>query len=133
MERGSGSTARTVALIAAICLLWVYPFCLFHQVSTVGYQRVTSSDFDHGSSPPALCDAHLFHAVITGQETGADAKTGLNLHSFSLSTTLCERFWVVRHHELSGALLPGSRSVLLFSSNKLHILYAVDRKSTRLN
>lgn len=117
MGRGSGSTARTVALIAAICLLWVYPFCLFHQAGTIAYHRVTSPDFDHSSSPPAICDAHLFHAVVTGQETGADAKIGLSLHSFPPSTMLGKQFRVVRHHELSGALLS--------SSNRLHILYAV--------
>lgn len=125
MGRGSGSTAPTVALIAAICLLWVYPFCLFHQVSTATYQRVTSSDFDHGSSIPALCDAHLFHAVVTGQEAGADVKSGLSIRISPPSTTLCERFWVIRHHELSGALLSGLPSASPSSSNKLHMLYAV--------
>ena len=114
-----------MALIAAVCLLWVYPFCLFHQVSTVAYQRVASPDFDHGSSPPAICDAHLLHAAVTGQETGADVRAGLSLHSVPLSTTLCERFWVVRRHELSGALLPDIRSASLSSSNKLYMLYAV--------
>ncbi len=125
MGRGFGSTAPTVALIAAISLLWVYPFCLFHQASTVAYHRVTSPDFDHSSSPPAICDAHLFHAAVTGQETGADAKIGLSLQSIPLSTTLCERFRVVRHHELSGALLSDFRPASLSSSNRLHILYAV--------
>lgn len=127
MGRGSGSTAPTVALIAAICLLWVYPFCLFHQVSTVAYQRVTSSDFDHSSSSPVLCDAHLFHAAVTGQETGANVKASLSLHSYPPSTTACEQFWGVRHHELSGALLSGSRFASLASSNTLHSLYAVYR------
>jgi hypothetical protein len=114
-----------VALIVAICLLWVYPFCLFHQASTAAYQYVTSSESEHGSASPAICDAHLFQAAITGQETGADAKVGLGLHSFPPSTTLREQFWMVRHHELSGVLLFGSRSASLASSNKLHSLYAV--------
>lgn len=125
MGRGSGSTAPTVAFIAAISLLWVYPFCLFHQASTVAYHRVTSPDSDHGSSPPAICDAHLFQAAVTGQETGADAKIGLSLHSFPPSTMLCKQFWVVRHHELSSALLSDLRPASLSSSNRLHILYAV--------
>lgn len=125
MGRGSGSTAPTIALIAAICLLWVYPFCLFHQASTGAYHHITSPDFDHDSSPPALCDVHLLHAAVTGQETGADTKVGLSLRSFPPSTTVCEQFWGVRHHKLSGALLSGSRSASLASSNKLHILYVV--------
>lgn len=125
MERGSGSTAPTVAFIAAICLLWVYPYCFFHQANTATYQRATSSDSDHSSSIPALCDAHLFHAAVTGQETGVDAKAGLSLHSVPPSTTLREQFWDVRHHELSGVLLPGSRLISPSSSHKLHIFYAV--------
>lgn len=125
MGRGSGSTAPTVALIAAICVLWVYPYCVFHQASTATYQHATSSDSDHSSSVPALCDAHLFHAAVTGQETGADVKAGLSLHGVPPSTTLCERFWVVRHHELSGVLLSGSRLISPSSAHKLHIFYAV--------
>ncbi len=125
MVRRSGSTAPTVAFITIICLLWVYPFCLFHQVSTVTFQYVTSSESDHGSASPALCDVHLFHAVATGQETGTGAKVGLSLHSVPPSITLCERFWVVKHHELSSALPPGFRLASLTSSDNLHILYAV--------
>ncbi|MCZ7626500.1 MAG: hypothetical protein C3F12_01610 [Candidatus Methylomirabilota bacterium] len=125
MGRGFGSTAPTVALIAAICLLWVYPFCLFHQAGTVAYRYVASSEFDHGSSPPALCDAHVLHAVVTGQEVGADTKAGLSLQSFPPSTTPREQFWVVRHYELSGALPSGLSSVSLASSVRLHSLYAV--------
>lgn len=125
MGRGSGSTAPTVALIAAISLLWAYPFCLFHQASTAAYHYADSSEFDHGSSPPALCDAHVLHAVVTVQEVGADTKAGLSLHSFPPSTTLREQFWVVRHYELSGALPPGLSSASLASSARLHSLYAV--------
>ena len=125
MRRGSGSAAPTVALIAAICLLWVYPFCLFHQAGTGAYHRITLLDFDHDSSPPAICDSHLFHATVTGHATGADAKNAHSLHRVSPSTTLCAQFWSARHHELNGALLPASRSVSLASFNKLHILYAV--------
>jgi hypothetical protein len=125
MGRGSGSTAPTVALIAAICLLWVYPFCLFHQASTIAYHRVTSPDFDHSSSPPAICDAHLLHAVATGQETGADAKTGVSLRSEPLRAIPYERFLAVRHHELSGRVLPASRSAWLSASKELYVLYVV--------
>ncbi|PWB78344.1 MAG: hypothetical protein C3F08_08735 [Candidatus Methylomirabilota bacterium] len=125
MGRGSGSTAPTVALIAAICLLWVYPFCLFHQASTGGYHRMTSPDFDHDSSSPALCDAHLLHAAVTGQETGADTRAGLSLHSVPPATILHAQFWHVKHRELSGIALSGSWSASFASSNKLHILYTV--------
>ncbi|MBZ0169743.1 hypothetical protein MELA_01840 [Candidatus Methylomirabilis lanthanidiphila] len=127
MGRGSGSTAPTVALITAICLLWIYPYCFFHQASTGTSHYVALPDFEHGSSSPspALCDAHLLHAAVTGQETGAGTKAGLSLQSVPPPATLCEQFWGSRHHELSGTLLPGSRSASLASSNKLHSLYAV--------
>jgi hypothetical protein len=125
MGRGFGSTAPTVALIAAICLLWVYPFCLFHQVPTVAFQRIASPESDHSSPPPVLCDAHVLHVVVAVQGTGVGEKAGLSHRSYPLSTTVREQFWGVRHHELSGALLPGSRSALRASSNKLHSLYAV--------
>lgn len=127
MGRGSESTAPTVALIAAICLLWVYPFCLFHQVTTVADQRIASPASDHNSSSPVLCDAHVLHAVVAGQETGVGEKAGLGHRSYPPSTTVCEQFWGVRYHELSGALLPGSPSGSLASSNTLHSLYAVYR------
>lgn len=125
MERGSGSTAPTVALIAAISLLWVVPFCLFHQASTLTYQNVVSHDSNHGSSSPALCDAHVLHAAVAGQETGADTKAGLGLRSFPPSTALRGQFSNVRRHELSGIRLSGFRSASPASSNKLHSLYAV--------
>ena len=125
MGRGSGSTAPTVALIAAICVLWVYPFCLVHQVTTVAYQRIASPASDHSSSSPVLCDAHVLHAVVAGQGAGVGEKAGLSHRSYPPSTTVCEQFWGVRHHELSGALLPGFRSASFASSNKLHSLYAV--------
>lgn len=125
MGRGSGSTAPTVALIAAICLLWVYPLCLLHQVDIFTYHYVAPSASSHSSSSPAACDAHVLHAVVTGQETGADTKAGLSLCSVPPSTTLREQLWGVRRHELNGALLPGSWSASLVTSNKLRILYAV--------
>lgn len=125
MGRGFGSTAPTVALIAAISLLWVFPFCLFHQAGTATYRFVTPTQSDHGSSPPAICGAHLFHAAVTGQETGADARVGLSIRISPPSTILCERLWVVRRLALSGASLPGLPAALPSSSNKLYSLYAV--------
>lgn len=125
MGRGSGSIASTIALIAAICLLWVYPFCLVHQVSAAAYQRVTSSDLDHGSSPPVLCDGHQFYAALSGQETGVGAKAGVNLRIESLRAIAHERFSAVGRHELTGALLPASRSASLSASKALYMLYVV--------
>lgn len=125
MGRGSGSIARTIALIATICLLWVYPFCLFHQVGAVAYQRITSSDLDHDSSPPALCDGHQLYAALSGQETGAGAKAGVGLRSEPLRIISHEQFSAARRHELTGALLPASRSASLSASKALYMLYVV--------
>lgn len=124
MGRGSGSTAPTVALITVICLLWVSPFCLFHQASAVAYQRVTSSDLDHSSSPLAFCDDSHLYAASNSQVAGG-AKAGIGLHIEALRAIPHERFSAARHHELSSALLSGSRAALLSSSNKLQILYMV--------
>jgi len=114
-----------MALIAAVCLLWDYPICLFHEVSAVAYQRVTSSELDHGSSPPAVCDDHQLYAALSGQETGAGSKTGISLRIEPLRVIPHERFSTVRRHELAGPLLPASRSASLSASKALYILYAV--------
>ncbi|GEM_PF-2027868 len=125
MGRGSGSIARTMALIAAICLLWVYPFCFFHQASAVAYQHVTSSDLDHRSSPPVACDDSHLYAVSSGQVTSAGAKAGVSLRIEPLRAIPCERFLAVRRHELTGPLLPASRSASLSASKALYVLYVV--------
>ncbi|MDD5559918.1 hypothetical protein [Candidatus Methylomirabilis sp.] len=125
MGRGSGSLAPTMALITAICLLWVYPFCLFHQVSAVAYQRVTLSDFDHSSSHPLLCDGHQLYAALSGQETGAGAKAGISLRTEPLQAIPHERFSAVRRQEPTGPLLLAFRSAALSSSKELYVLNVV--------
>ena len=125
MGRGSGSISQTTALVAAICLLWVYPFCLFHEASAATSARVITSDLDHGSSPPAVCDAHLFYAAVSGQETAAGAKAGAGPRIQSLRAVPHERFSIVSQHELAAGFLPASRSAPLASSKELYILYAV--------
>ena len=125
MGRGSGSISQAMALVAAICLLWVYPLCLFHEVSAASSSRVITSDLDHGSSPPAVCDAHLFYAAVSGQETAAGAKAGVSLRIEPLRAILHERFSVISQHELAAGFLPASRSAPLASSKELYILYAV--------
>ena len=125
MGRGSGSISQAMALIAAVFLLWDYPICLFHEVSAGAAQRVVTSDLDHGSSPPAVCDDHLLYAALSGQETGVGAKAGISLRIEPLRAIPCERFLAVRRHELTGPLLPASRSASLSASKALYILYAV--------
>lgn len=121
MGRGSGSVAPTMALITAICLLWVYPFCLFHQASATAYQHVASSDLDHSSSPPTLCDDYHLYAASNGHVTGA----GTSLRSEVLRAIPYERFSAVKQHVLADSLLPASRSVSLPSSKELYVLYVV--------
>jgi hypothetical protein len=125
MGLGSGSTARTMALITAVCLLWVYPFCLFHQASASAFQRVIPSDLDHSSSSLVLCDDSHLDTASSSSVTGAGGKAGLGLYGFAPSTIPCEHFSVIRIHELTGSLFPASRSASLIPSTKLHILYAV--------
>ncbi|MBZ0158979.1 hypothetical protein [Candidatus Methylomirabilis sp.] len=121
MGRGSGSIVPTIALITVICLLWVYPFCLFHQASAAAYQRDPSSDLDHGSSPPALCDDSHLYAASNSQVAGADTKAGISLRIEPLRAIPRERFSAVRRHELTDLLLPASRS----TSKALRMLYVV--------
>lgn len=125
MGRVSGSVTQTMALIVAICLLWVYPFCLFHEVSVVAYQRVITSDLDRGSSPAAVCDYHLLYAAVIGQDTATGAKAGASLRIPHLPAIPYERFSAVRRNELAGALLPATRSASLSSSKELYVLYVV--------
>jgi hypothetical protein len=121
MGLGSGSVAPTMALITAICLLWVYPFCLFHQVSADAYQRTTLSDLDHSSSHPVLCDDYHLYAASNGHVTGA----GTSLRTEPLQAIPYERFSAVKQHALVDSLLPASRSASLSSSKELYVLYVV--------
>lgn len=125
MGRRSGSIAQTMALIAAVCLLWVYPICLFHEVSAGASQGVITSDLYHGSSSPAICDDHQLCAVLSGLETDISANSGVSLQIEPLRAIPHEWFSVVRRRELAGAFLPASRSASLSASKELYMLYAV--------
>ena len=125
MGRGSGSISQAMALVAAICLLWVYPLCLFHEVSAAASSRVITSDLDHGSSPPAVCADHLLYAAVNGQETAVGAKAGVSLRIEPLRAISHEQSSAVRRHELAGALRPASRSASLSASKELYVLYVV--------
>lgn len=125
MGRGSGSIASTIALITAICLLWVSPLCLLHQVSAGAYQRVTLSALHHGASSPAFCDdAHLY-AASNSRVAGTGAKAGINLRIEPLQTTTHEPLSAVRGHELTGPVFPMSRSASLAASKALYVLKVV--------
>lgn len=124
MGRGSGSITQTMALIAAICLLWVYPFCLFHEVSTGVEQRVTTSDLDHGSSPPAVCDAHLLNAAVIDQETDISAKAGVSIRIPHRPAVLHDQFSGVRRYARF-ASHPIPRSPSPVRSKELYVLHAV--------
>ena len=125
MGRGSGSITQTMALIAAVCLLWVYPICLFHEGSAGATQGVSTSDLYHGSSSPALCDDHQICAALSGRETDISANSGVSLRIEPLRVLPHEWFSVVRRRELAGPLLPASRSASLSASKGLCVLYAV--------
>lgn len=125
MERGSGSIAPTIALITAICLLWVSPICLFHQASAVAYQRVTLSDPHHGSSALTLCDDSHLYAASNSHVAGAGAKTDINLRIEPLRTISHEQFSATGGHEPVGSVFPASRSALLASSKELYVLNVV--------
>lgn len=125
MGRGTGSISPTMALLTAICLLWVYPFCLFHQASVVAYQRVTSSDSNPNSSPPVLCDDHQLCVALSGHKVTAAAKAGLDLRHKTLQVILHERFLTVGRHAPMCGGLHGVCSVSLSPPKALHVLYAV--------
>ena len=79
MGLGSGPITQTMVFITAVCLLWVYPICLFHEVSAGAAQGVITSVFYHGSSSPALYDDHQICTSLSGRETDISANSGVSL------------------------------------------------------
>jgi hypothetical protein len=114
-----------MALITAICLLWVSPLCLFHQASAVAYHRVTLSDLNHDSSSLTLCDDSHLYTASNSHVAGAGTKAGTNLRIEPLRAILHEQFSATGGHEPTGSVFPASRSASLPSSKELYVLNVV--------
>lgn len=125
MGQGSGPIASTVALIVAICLLWVYPFCLVHQANAAAYQRVIPSNSTHDSSPLAPCDDSHLYVTSNSQVSNAGAKAGIGHQVESLRAVPREQCSFAGRHTLTGPLFPASRSASLSPSKGLYALYVV--------
>ena len=125
MGRGSGSIAPTMALITAICLLWVSPICLLHQVSAGAYQLVILSDPHHGSSALALCDDSHLYAASNSHAADTGAKAGINPRIEPLRVISHEPLSAVKGYEPTGFVFPASRSASLSASKELYVLNVV--------